>query len=82
MENDKDEIENYGDDGIQSYEGKVPRWLKVTYFILPLWGIIWFYYFWNGSYGWLDRGYWSELQQAAHTTFPIVNQDTIPYEDK
>ena len=81
MESNNDEIQSYGDEGIQSYENRVPRWLKFTYLILPVWGMIWFYYFWNGSYGWLDRGYWSELQQAANTTFPSINQN-YPQEGK
>ena len=65
----------YGDTGIASAHGKVPNWLKLTYFTLPIWGVISFFLFWNGSWGWLDRGYWAQLQRAANTTFPYVNED-------
>lgn len=64
-----DEIEEYGDSGITSYDRKIPGWLKWVYFSLPIWGMIWFYFFWNGSHGWLDPGHWGELQKAANTTF-------------
>jgi len=47
----------------------VPSWLKWVYILLPLWGLLWFSLYWDGSYGWLDRGYWHNLQQAANTTF-------------
>ena len=67
------EIEHYGDPGIASYDAKVPKFLILTYCILPIWGIMTFCYFWNGSLGWFDRGYWRELQIAANTTFPIEN---------
>lgn len=68
------ELELYGDPGISSYDAKVPKFLWATYFILPIWGLFTFYYFWNGSLGWFDRGYWHELQIAANTTFPIENR--------
>lgn len=71
------EIEFYGDPQIASAHGKVPFWLKLNYVFWPLWGLIWFYYFWNGSYGWLDRGYWQQLQRAANTTFPSENFDDM-----
>lgn len=65
---DLGEIEDYGDERIASYEGKkVPLFLKLTYFSLPVWGLITLFYFWNGSFGWFDRGYWHELQIAANT---------------
>lgn len=74
QENDQNQhVEEYGDPGIESYDAKVPGLLKWTYIILPIWGIITFYFFWNGTAGWLDRGYWRQLQNAAKTTFPIVN---------
>lgn len=66
------EIEEYGDSAIASKDAPVPRWLIFNYIFWPLWGLVWFYYFWNGSYGWLDRGYWHELQEAAKTTFPVT----------
>lgn len=71
---DPGELELYGDPGIASYDAKVPKFLWVTYLLLPIWGIFTFYYFWNGSLGWFDRGYWHELQIAANTTFPIENR--------
>lgn len=73
--NDEQEITEYGDPGIRSGEAKIPKWLIATYILLPLWGIVWWYFFWNGSYGWLDPGHWNELQRAANTTFPIINQN-------
>ncbi len=72
---EQEEIETYGDDYIASYDRKVPKWLKWTYIILPIWGVITWYYYINGSHGWLDRGYWGQLQRAANTTFPIINQN-------
>lgn len=72
MENSK-EIEVYGDTGITEANAKIPLFLILTYAILPFWGFFALYYYWNGSVGWLDRGYWSELQRAANTTLPEVN---------
>lgn len=72
---EENHIEDYGDPYIASYEGKVPTWLKWVYVIAPIWGIIWFYLYWNGVQGWLDRGYWQQLQRAANTTYPFVDQD-------
>lgn len=77
------EIELYGDPGIASFDAKVPTFLILTYMVLPLWGIVAFVYFWNGSLGWFDRGYWHELQIAANTTFPIENQNMkVDLQDK
>lgn len=64
-----------GDPGLKQADGPVPAWLKLTYLILPIWGIITFMMYWNGSWGWLDRGYWNQLQQAANTTLPYINRD-------
>ncbi|MFI0435136.1 MAG: hypothetical protein ACH350_05350 [Parachlamydiaceae bacterium] len=72
-----DEIEYYGDPSIASYNGKVPKFLIFNYFFWPIWGIFTLYYFWNGSAGWMDRGYWHQLQIAANTTFPIENQNML-----
>ncbi|MBS4164228.1 Uncharacterized protein PRO82_001547 [Candidatus Protochlamydia amoebophila] len=69
------EMEIYGDPAIASFDAKIPRFLVWTYWILPFWGIISLYYFWNGSIGWFDRGSWKQLQIAANTTFPIENQN-------
>jgi hypothetical protein len=74
MENETAEIEVYAEN-IISKDEPIPTFLKWTYFILPIWGIIAFYLYWNGSAGWLDRGYWRQLQAAANTTFPIHNQN-------
>ncbi len=75
MTNHDDEIESYGDDYISSYHGTVPRWLKLQYYFWIVWGLVWFVLYWNGSWGYMDRGYWQQLQRAANTTFPIENQN-------
>ncbi len=62
----------YGD-SILSADAPVPRWLQWTYIILPIWGIIAWAIYWNGSLGFLDRGSWRELQEAANTTYPFIN---------
>lgn len=65
-----------GDDGEtlpRSNDAPVPGWLFWTYVLLPFWGILWFSLFWNGSFGWLDRGAWAQLQEVANTTFPLAN---------
>ena len=71
FEGEDEHLEVYGD-SITSADAKVPGWLKLTYIILPVWGIITLYFFWNGSLGWFDRGSWAELQQAANTTYPFI----------
>ena len=71
----EEEIELYGDPGIATFDAKVPKFLKFTYIFWPIWGIVAFYFFWNGSAGWFDPGVWHELQIAANTTFPIQNQN-------
>lgn len=68
-----DEVEYYGDPGIASKDAPVPKWLKWVYATLPFWGIVILFLYWNGSQGWLDRGYWFQLQTAANTTYPVVN---------
>lgn len=75
MSLNEEEIETYGDTGITSKDAKIPPFLIWTYILLPIWGIAVFFIFWNGSVGWLDRGYWHQLQIAANTTFPIENQN-------
>jgi hypothetical protein len=74
----QDEELEYYSDGITSKDEKVSLFLKTIYITLPIWGVISFYFFWNGSSGWLDRGYWHELQIAANTTFPIQNLNSPP----
>lgn len=71
----EEEIETYGDARIASYDNPVPGWLIATYIIMPIIGLLGFYLYWNGSHGYLDRGYWHQLQQAANTTYPFVNED-------
>lgn len=71
------EIELYGDPGIASYDAKVPTFLKLVYIVLPIWGLFTLYFFWNGSIGWFDRGAWKELQIAANTTYPFINQTVL-----
>ena len=69
-ETDETVVESFGDHEVQEFIGMpVPTFLKWVYVILPIWGILWFFMYWNGSQGALDRGRWSELQQAANTTF-------------
>jgi hypothetical protein len=68
-------IEVYGDPDIATFDAKVPAFLKWSYLFWPLWGIVTLYFLWNGSTGWLDGGYWRELQIAANTTFPSQNQN-------
>ncbi len=69
-----DDPEIYGEDPqIASRDAKIPKFLWVIYILLPIWGVITFYYFWNGSTGWLDGGYWRELQIAANTKFDKEN---------
>jgi hypothetical protein len=60
-----------------SADRKVPKFLYVTYLFMFVWGIWAFIAYWNGSHGWLDRGYWKQLQEAAHTTFPFEEKE--PY---
>lgn len=69
------ELEHFADPDVASYNKPIPKFLIWTYILLPIWGIITAYFFWNGSLGWFDRGYWKELQIAANTTFPIENQN-------
>lgn len=74
-----DEVELYGDPLIASKNAPVPRWLFWSYFGWIAFGLVWFYLYWNGSYGWLDRGYWQQLQRAAATTYPFqVDLDDPP----
>ena len=75
---DEHKIDFYGDPRIASGHGKVPGWLKFLYVTLPIVGIIGYCLFWNGSWGWFDRGYWGELQRAANTTYPTQNNTFHP----
>ncbi len=60
------EVEEFDDTGI-------PTFLKWVYVILPIWGVFWFYMYWDGSAGFLDRGYWRDLEKAANTTIQKVD---------
>ena len=71
------EVVEYGDEGIASKDAPIPRWLKFNYLFWPLWGLVAFYYFWNGSVGWFDRGYWNQLQRAAGTVYPFNTLDIV-----
>ncbi|MGA8165233.1 MAG: hypothetical protein WB791_09455 [Waddliaceae bacterium] len=73
-----DELEEYGDPRIVSGNAAIAWWLKLTYILLPIWGIVWFYLTWNGAVGWLDPGYWDQLEKAANTTFPHQNFNNPP----
>lgn len=77
-QSEQDDLFQYGDDRIVSADAPIPRWLKWSYIVLVIWGFIWLYLFWNGSWGWFDRGYWAELQKAANTTFPTINLQDLP----
>lgn len=50
-----------------SDDGKIPWYLVFSYGFWPIFGLIFLYYFWDGSFGWFDRGAWASLQQAANT---------------
>lgn len=63
------------DEPIPYEDNPIPKWLILTYIVLPIWGIIAMIFYWNGSAdSWLDRGYWGKLQQAANTTYPYINE--------
>lgn len=66
--NDDDEFfQQDADQIIRVHENKIPWWLKVTYILLPIWGLIAMYLYWNGTPGWFDPGHWQGLQEAAKT---------------
>jgi len=81
MTNKKDDhIDVYGDHEVTEYTDKpIPTFLKWVYVLLPIWGIVWFFLYWNGSHGILDRGHWQDLEQAANTRAPYekVTADTL-----
>lgn len=73
-ENEKDkDIFQYGDPGISSADAPVPVWLRSSHVFWTIFGFVWLLLYWNGSWGWLDPGYWQQLQRAANTTFPTEN---------
>lgn len=71
----EDELDVYGDSGIESRNANIDRWLKFFYIVLPIWGVFWLFFYWNGSTGWLDRGYWNQLEKAANTTYTGVSRE-------
>lgn len=58
----------------ESKERKIPSFLYIVYIVLLIGGLFAFFFFWNGSRGWLDRGFWHELQKGASTTAPYSPQ--------
>lgn len=81
MANQQDDlvIDTYGDNEVTEYSNtKVPTFLKFVYVILPIWGIWWWYAYWDGSDGWLDRGYWKELQTQSRTKRSRKDSDLKP----
>jgi hypothetical protein len=74
MERDEEqkEIEYFAGGLISSKNEKVPKWLFYLYILSIAWGIVWFFLYWNGSTGWIDRGGWHRLQKAANTVYPIA----------
>lgn len=75
VESSEDEVLQYGDENIASKNAPVPKWLIWSYIIISIWGIVCWHLYWNGSFGWLDPGYWGELQTVANTTLPTPNYD-------
>lgn len=73
-------IFEYGDPKIASDHQKVPKWVIWMYAIVFFHGVIWAVLFWNGNMGWLDRGYWHQLQKAANTTIPFENLNYPEYD--
>lgn len=70
-------VEQHADNEVAEFEDTpVPGFLKVTYVIVSLLGLIALLYFWNGSRGYFDRGYWYELQVAAGTTREVSSVTT------
>ena len=76
-EDEDSDLELYGDPGIASKDAKPPTWLVFSNWFFTFLGIVWFFLFWNGSFGWFDRGYWSELQRAANTTYPYTTWQLV-----
>lgn len=74
MEDDETQLELEESDHMpSSYDRKMSKWLVLSHTIWIIVGIIGFVLYWNGSHGFLDRGYWQKLQQAANTTYPFSN---------
>lgn len=79
MAEQEQKLDVYADNEItELVDTKVPTFLKFVYVLLPIWGIIWWVYYWDGSGGFLDRGYWRELQTQARTTRVMKDKDIQP----
>lgn len=74
------DLELYGDPGIASKNAKIPTWLICSNWFWIVLGFICLFLYWNGSYGWLDRGYWSQLQRAANTAYPYTTMEIVERE--
>lgn len=77
---DASDLELYGDPGIASRNAPTPKWLVISNWFFVFLGLLWFYLFWNGSFGFLDRGYWSQLQRAANTAYPYTTMQVVERE--
>jgi hypothetical protein len=74
------DLELYGDPGIASKNAKIPTWLICSNWFWVIVGFVGLFLYWNGSYGWLDRGYWSQLQRAANTAYPYTTMEIVERE--
>lgn len=54
----------------------VPRWLIFSYVATTILAFVLLLLYWNGSFGYLDRGYWKELQEVANTRYPFENHNS------
>lgn len=77
---EQSDLELYGDPGIASRNAPTPRWLIFSNIFFGILGFVVLYFFWNGSYGWLDRGYWNQLQRAANTVYPYTTMQIVEQE--
>ncbi len=76
MADEKPKTQFYSGEEIEELsETKVPRFLKWLYILLPIWGLVWAFMYWNGSSGVLDKGQWHGLEKAAKTTYPFEKPD-------
>lgn len=72
-----EDITFYGDPAIASKDAPPPRWLVFSNWFFVFLGFVVLYFFWNGSHGWLDRGYWGQLQRAANTVYPYTTMRIV-----
>lgn len=75
LSNEEHDIEEYSGGEVTSGHAPILKWLKWVYIFVPFWGLVCLWLYWNGSSGWLDPGYWNQLQKAANTTYPYHNID-------